>query len=426
MKVVVLGAGVVGVTTAYYLMHAGHEVTVVERQSGPSLETSFANAGEISPGYASPWPAPGIPSKALKWLFMRHAPLIIRPRLDLDMARWVLAMLRNCTPGRYARNKSRMVPLAEYSRDQLRALTDRLGLQYDQRTQGTLQLFRSQRQVDESAKDVSVLNAYGVPYELLDRDGCVRAEPGLSVSRGKIAGGLRLPNDDTGDCYKFTKTLAAWLEANGVQFRYGVSVRALHTNGDRVDSVSTSHGDLAADAIVVALSSFTTGLLRAVGVRVPVYPIKGYSITAPVIGPARAPVSTLLDETYKIAITRLGDRVRVGGMAEVAGFSHDLPPRRRDTLVFCLEDLFPEAAMTDDVELWSGLRPMTPDGPPIIGPTRYRNLYLNTGHGTLGWTMACGSGRVLADLMSGQKPEIDAAPLSIERFDRAFVGQRDA
>lgn len=426
MKVVVLGAGVVGVTTAYYLMRAGHEVTVVDRQPGPSLETSFANAGEISPGYASPWPAPGIPVKALKWFFMRHAPLIVRPHLDPGMARWVFAMLRNCTPSRYARNKGRMAPLAEYSRDQLRALTEDLGLRYDHRTQGTLQLFRSQRQMDESAKDVSVLKSYGVPYELLDRDGCVQAEPGLSGSRDKISGGLRLPNDDTGDCYKFTTALASWLETSGVNFRYGVRVTALHANGGAIERIETDHGAIAADAVVVALASYTPGLLRHLGVRVPVYPIKGYSITAPVADAARAPVSTLLDETYKIAITRLGDRVRVGGMAEIAGFSYDQPPRRRDTLVFCLEDLFPQATRTEDLELWSGLRPMTPDGPPIIGRTRYRNLYLNTGHGTLGWTMACGSGRVLADLMSGQKPEIDAAPLSIERFDRMFVEQRRA
>jgi len=420
MKVAVLGAGVVGVTSAYYLMRAGHDVTVIERQSGPSLETSFANAGEISPGYASPWPAPGIPSKALKWLFMRHAPLIIRPRLDLDMALWVLAMLRNCTAGRYARNKARMVPLAEYSRDQLRALTDELDLQYDQRTQGTLQLFRSQRQLDGTAKDIAVLQAYGVPFQLLDRDGCVRAELGLSASRDKIAGGLRLPNDDTGDCYKFTTVLASWLEANGVRFRYGVSVDGLNMKGDVVESIQTDQSVIAADAVVAALASYTPKLLRSLGVRVPVYPIKGYSITAPVAEAARAPVSTLLDETYKIAITRLGDRIRVGGMAEVAGFSHDRAERRRDTLLFCLNDLFPQAAQTQDLKLWSGLRPMTPDGPPIIGPTRYRNLYLNTGHGTLGWTMACGSGRVLADLVSGRKPEIDARPLSIARYDCSF------
>ncbi len=426
MKVVVLGAGVVGVTSAYYLMRAGHDVTVIDRQAGPSLETSFANAGEISPGYASPWPAPGIPAKALKWLFMHHAPLIVRPRLDLDMARWILAMLRNCTASRYARNKSRMVPLAEYSRNELRALRDALGLQYDQRSQGTLQLFRTQRQLDDSAKDIAVLKTYGVPFELLDRDGCIQAEPGLSFSRDKIAGGLRLPNDDTGDCYKFTRALASWLEANGVRFRYGVQIAGLRASGDAIESVQTDQGDVAADAVVAALASYTPGLLKPLGIRAPVYPIKGYSVTAPVSDDQRAPVSTILDETYKIAITRLGDRVRVGGMAEVAGFNHDRPQRRRDTLVFCLEDLFPQAARTGDLELWSGLRPMTPDGPPIIGRTRYANLYLNTGHGTLGWTMACGSGRVLADLMSGRTPEIDAAPLSIKRFDRAFAEQRSA
>lgn len=416
MKVIVLGSGVIGVTTAYYLMRAGHDVTVIDRQSGPSLETSYANAGEISPGYASPWPAPGIPAKALKWLFMHHAPLIIRPRADLDMIRWVLAMLRNCTASRYARNKARMVPLAEYSRDQLRALTDKLGLRYDQRAQGTLQLFRSQSQLDGTAKDIAVLQEYGVPFELLDRAGCVEAEPGLSESREKIAGGLRLPNDDTGDCFRFTKSLAEWLENNGVQFRYGVRVEALHRQGDVVTSIQTDAGVMTGDTFIAALASFTPKLLRPLGMRVPVYPIKGYSITAPISDASRAPVSTLLDETYKIAITRLGDRIRVGGMAEVAGYNSDRPARRRDTLTFCLNDLFPQAAHTENLELWSGLRPMTPDGPPIIGRTRLRNLYINTGHGTLGWTMACGSGRVLADLVSDIKPEINAAPLSLSRF----------
>ena len=416
MNVVVLGAGVVGVASAYYLMRAGHEVIVLDRQPGPARETSFANAGEISPGYASPWPAPGIPAKALKWLFMRHAPLIIRPRADPDMAWWVLAMLRNCTAARYARNKSRMVPLAEYSRAELRALRDELKIDFDHRAQGTLQLFRTQRQIDESGKDIAVLQQYGVPFELLDRRGCVRAEPGLASSQEKIMGGLRLPNDETGDCYKFTQALAMWLAANGVVFRYGVRIQGLHTEGDAVASVRTSQGPVAADAVVAALASYTPQLLRPLGLRIPVYPIKGYSVTAPVADAAQAPISTLLDETYKIAITRLGDRIRVGGMAEVAGFSRDRPLRRRETLTFCLNDLFPHAAATHNLDLWAGLRPMTPDGPPVIGATRIRNLFINTGHGTLGWTMACGAGRVLADLISGKAPEIDATQLSLARF----------
>ncbi|GIK50043.1 MAG: D-amino acid dehydrogenase [Alphaproteobacteria bacterium] len=416
MKIAVLGAGVIGIASAYYLARAGHEVIVLDRQDGPGLETSFANAGEVSPGYASPWPAPGIPMKALKWLFMRHAPLILRPRFDPAMASWVLAMLRNCTPARYARNKSRMVPLAELSRDELRSLRSDLGLDYDQRTLGTLQLFRTQRQMDDSAKDIAVLEHYGVAFELLDRDGCVRAEPGLAAAREKIAGGLRLPNDETGDCHKFTQALAAWLASYGVKFHYGVNINSLRTANGAVAAACTDQGEIDADVFVAALASYTPRVLRPLGLRLPVYPVKGYSITAPVADAARAPVSTLLDETYKIAVTRLGERIRVGGMAEVSGFSHDRPARRRDTLAFCLNDLFPGAAYTDDLELWSGLRPMTPDGPPIIGPTRFRNLYVNTGHGTLGWTMACGAGRVLADLISGATPAIDIAPLAPARF----------
>jgi D-amino-acid dehydrogenase len=398
-------------------MRAGHDVIVLDRQPGPGLETSFANAGEISPGYASPWPAPGIPAKALKWLFMRHAPLIIRPLADPDMVWWVLAMLRNCTAARYARNKSRMVPLAEYSRNELRTLRDELKIDFDHRAQGTLQLFRTQRQMDDSAKDIAVLQQYGVPFELLDRSGCVLAEPGLARSQEKIAGGLRLPGDETGDCYKFTRSLAAWLAANGVDFRYGVTIKALQTEGGAVASVQTDQDVVVADVVVAALASYTPQLLRPLGLRIPVYPIKGYSITTSVVDATRAPVSTLLDETYKIAITRLGDRIRVGGMAEVAGFSRARPLRRRDTLTFCLNDLFPDAALTRNLDLWSGLRPMTPDGPPVIGATRIRNLFINTGHGTLGWTMACGAGRVLADLVSGKPPQIDARPLTLARFN---------
>ncbi len=419
VKVVILGAGVIGVATAYYLMRAGHEVIVLDRQPGAACETSFANAGEISPGYASPWPAPGIPAKALKWLFMRHAPLIIRPRPDPDMVWWVLAMLRNCTADRYARNKSRMVPLAEYSRAELQALRDELKFEFDHRAQGTLQLFRSQRQLDESAKDIAVLQRYGVPFEVLDRAGCVRAEPGLARAQDKIAGGLRLPKDETGDCYKFTRALAAWLASNGVVFRYGTTIHGVQTEGDAVTSVETDQGLVIADAVVAALASYTPRLLRPLGLRIPVYPIKGYSITAPVADVTCAPVSTLLDETYKIAITRLGDRIRVGGMAEVSGFTNDRPLRRRDTLTFCLNDLFPGAAHRQNLELWSGLRPMTPDGPPVIGPTRIRNLFVNTGHGTLGWTMACGAGHVMADLISGKPPAIDTKPLSLARFSGA-------
>ncbi len=416
MKVIILGAGVIGVTSAWYLAEAGHEVTVIERQPGPGLETSFANAGEISPGYASPWAGPGIPAKAIKWLLMKHPPLILRPALDMAMVRWVLAMLRNCTAGRYALNKGRMVEIAEYSRDALDDLRGRLALDFDHRAKGTLQLFRTERQVEASAKDIEVLRQYGVSYEQLDQDGCIRAEPGLAFSRDRFRGGLRLPGDQTGDCRMFTEQLARHAAQAGVDFRYGVTASRLVAEGGRLSAVETDAGRMAGDAFVVALGSHSPALVRPHGVRLPVYPVKGYSITVPIVDASRAPESTLLDETYKIAITRLGHRIRVGGMAELSGYNNELPPGRRDTLSHCVEDLFPGAGDVSAADYWSGLRPMTPDGPPVLGRAGLPNLYLNTGHGTLGWTMACGSGRVIADLVSGKTPPVDPSGLSIARY----------
>ncbi|MCD2181910.1 D-amino acid dehydrogenase [Rhizobium sp. GN54] len=416
MKITILGAGVIGVTSAYYLARAGHEVTVLERQPGPALETSFANAGEISPGYASPWAAPGIPQKAVKWLFMKHAPLIIRPMADAATWRWMMAMLANCTSARYATNKGRMVRLAEYSRDCLIALRQETGIAYDHRTQGTLQLFRTQKQLDGIGKDVEVLRADGVPYEVLDPAGCIKAEPGLAGVKEKIVGGLRLPNDETGDCFKFTNSLQDHAEALGVTFRYGVDIRGLKHTGDRITGVVTADGFVQSDLFVVALGSYTPAILKPLGLTAPIYPVKGYSITVPIVDESRAPVSTIMDETYKIAITRLGDRIRVGGMAEIAGFSDDLPQARRATLAHSVEDLFGGAGDQSKATFWSGLRPMTPDGTPIIGATRFSNLYLNSGHGTLGWTMACGSGRVLADLISGREPGIETSDLGPGRY----------
>jgi D-amino-acid dehydrogenase len=416
MKVIVLGSGVIGVTTAHYLVEAGHEVTVIDRQPQSALETSFANAGEISPGYASPWAAPGIPLKAVRWLMMEHAPLVVRPRLDLAMVRWIAQMLRNCTAARYARNKSRMVRIAEYSRDALIVLRQQLGIEYDHRSRGTLQLFRTQKQLDSSAKDIEVLEDFGVTYELLGPDGCIRAEPGLAFSQGTIAGGLRLPHDETGDCRMFTQALAERLAARGVQFRYGTSILGLEREAGRVAGVRTAAGTIRGDAYVLALGSFSPALVRPLGIRLPVYPVKGYSVTLPIADPDRAPVSTLLDETYKIAITRLGDRIRVGGMAELSGFDRSLPARREATLLHSVSDLFPGAATQGDTSFWSGLRPMTPDGPPIVGRSPVPNLFLNTGHGTLGWTMACGSGHLLASIISDDAPPFDPAGLDIERY----------
>ncbi len=417
MKVTVLGAGVIGVTSAYYLAKAGHEVTVIDRQTGPALETSFANAGEVSFGYCSPWAAPGIPRKALKWLFMEHAPLILRPKVDYAMLAWMVRMLANCTSERYAINKSRMLRLADYSRLSLAELRTETSIAYDERMQGTLQLFRSESQLDASAKDVKALAADGIPYEVLDREGCIRVEPALRHVSDKIVGGLLTPKDETGDCFKFTNALAVACVAMGVTFDYGRTIKGVEVEAGQAKAVATDRGTMFSDAIVVALGSYSPLLLKPLGIRLPVYPVKGYSLTIPIVDAARAPESTVMDETYKIAITRLGDRIRVGGMAEISGYTNDLGPARRRTLEHSVTDLFPGGDVKA-ANYWSGLRPMTPDGTPVIGATNIRNLFLNTGHGTLGWTMSTGSARVLTDIVGGRKGDIDAADLSIARYGR--------
>lgn len=416
MKVLVLGSGVVGVTSAWYLAQAGHEVTVVDRQPGAGLETSFANAGQVSPGYSAPWAGPGVPLKCVRWLLMKYRPFVFWPLPDPYLWRWLAATLENCTAAAYDRNKGRMVRLAEYSRDVMLDLRAQTSIAYDDRQQGTLQVFRTRKQLDAIAGDLAVLNQYNVPYEVLDTQGCVRAEPGLAQSSHKIVGGLRLPGDETGDAFKFSQRLAEMAQAKGVTFRYNTDIRRLRSEGGRISGVETAQGVLTADAYVLALGSYSPALLRPLGIRLPVYPVKGYSLTAPITDESLAPVSTIMDETFKIGITRLGDRVRVGGTAELAGFNLRLRAPRRATLEHSVSDLFPGSCVPSQAEFWTGLRPMTPDGTPVIGRTGLDNLYLNTGHGTLGWTMACGSGRVLADVISGRKPDIAADDLAIARY----------
>lgn len=416
MKITILGAGVIGTTTAYYLARAGHEVTVLERQEGPALETSFANAGEVSPGYSAPWAGPGVPLKAIQWLLMHHSPLVIKPMLDPAMWRWGLQMLRNCTEARYALNKARMVRLAEYSRDCLVQLRADTGIAYDERMQGTLQLFRTQKQLDGTAKDIEILQQYGVPYQLLDRAGYLQHEPALAEVQHKFVGALRLPGDETGDCFLFTNRLAELAKGLGVQFRFGTTIRRLVGDGRGLTGVETDQGTVTADRTLLALGSYSTAMLAPLGLRIPVYPVKGFSITVPITDASKAPESTIMDETHKVAVTRLGDRIRVGGTAQLSGFDLQLDAGRRRTLEFVVTDLFPRGGDVARASFWTGLRPMTPDGTPIVGPTAVQGLWLATGHGTLGWTMAAGTGRLLADWMSGRTPEIDTEGLTIERY----------
>jgi D-amino-acid dehydrogenase len=416
MKVLVLGGGVIGVASAYYLAKAGHAVTVVDRQSGPALETSFGNAGEVSPGYSAPWAGPGVPIKAIKWMLMQHSPLVIWPMFDPAMWRWGAMMLANCTAKAYALNKSRMVPIAEYSRDCLKALRAETAIAYDDRAQGTLQLFRTQKQLDSIGGDVAILKQYGVPFEVLDRAGFTVVEPALKLTQEKFVGALRLPNDETGDCHLFSQRLAEMAAALGVQFKWNTRIESLQVGGGAITGVFTDAGLLTADKVVVALGSHSPGLLAPVGIRIPVYPVKGYSITVPITDATGAPESTVMDETHKVAVTRLGDRIRVGGTAELAGFSLNLREARRATLNHVVTDLFPRGGDVSKASFWCGLRPMTPDGTPLVGTTPVQNLLLATGHGTLGWTMAAGTGRVIADLVSGRTPDIDIAGLNMARY----------
>ncbi len=417
MKITILGSGVIGTTAAYYLALDGHEVTVVDRQPGPARETSFANAGEISPGYSAPWAGPGVPLKAIKWLLMHHSPLVIKPMLDAAMWRWGAQMLRNCTQARYRINKARMLRLAEYSRDCIKQLRADTGIRYDERTQGTLQLFRTQQQLDATAKDIEILQQSGVPYQVLDRAGYLQYEPALAQVQHKFVGALRLPGDETGDCFLFTHRLADLARARGVTFRFGVTIDRLHSDGRQITQVDTDQGPLHADRYLLALGSYSTAALAQVGLEIPLYPVKGFSITVPITDATQAPESTIMDETYKVAVTRLGDRIRVGGTAQLSGFDLRLDPGRRRTLEFVVTDLFPRGGDVARAEFWTGLRPMTPDGTPIVGPTRLSNLWLATGHGTLGWTMAAGTGRLLADWLAGRTPDIDTEGLTIARYD---------
>ena len=425
MKVVVLGGGVIGISTAWALARQGAQVTVLERQPEVALETSFANAGQISPGYSTPWAAPGIPLKALVWLCQRHAPLAIRPDGSLFQWRWMAAMLANCSARRYAVNKARMMRLSEYSRDCLRAWRADTGIAYDERSGGTLQLFRSQAQLDAAVRDVAVLQDCGVPFELLDASGVGRAEPALARASAPIAGGLRLPNDETGDCHLFTRLLAERARRLGVQIHTGCSVHALAHDGHRITGLQLDNADgqgglVQGDCYVLAAGSYSRALLQPLGLDIPLYPVKGYSLTIPVHDASLAPQSTVLDETYKIALTRLGERLRVGGMAELAGFDLRLHPRRRATLEKVTRELFPCGDLAQ-AQCWTGLRPMTPDGTPLVGATPLENLYLNTGHGTLGWTMACGSAQLLADLIAGRQPAICPEGLGMARYSSGTV-----
>lgn len=417
MRVVVLGAGVIGVTTAYYLAKAGVTVDVYDRGEDVAAETSHANAGQLSFGYSSPWAAPNIPLKAIIWLLQKHAPLALRFTSQPQQYWWMLQLLRNCTAGRYAVNKERMLRLAEYSRHCINTLRLETNIEFEGRQQGLIQLLRTDKQLRTEIKDTKVLDALNIPYEVLDPQGVCHYEPALSNSSASIKGGLYFPQDQTGDCDLFTKNLALMAKELGVTFHMNKTVWRFERQDSQIVGVWVEGELIQADCYVLALGSYSPQMVRSLGLKLPVYPFKGYSITADILDEASAPQSTVLDESYKIAITRFEQRIRVGGMAEIMGYDLSLNPQRQETLTMVANELYPNAADFNATELWAGLRPTTPDGTPIIGETDFPNLFINTGHGTLGWTMACGSGKLLSDIILNKPPEIRADDLGLMRYE---------
>jgi D-amino-acid dehydrogenase len=419
LRVLILGAGVIGVCTAWYLAREGHEVTVLDREVGAGLETSFANGGQISASYAEPWANPGAPRKILGWLGRADAPLRFRPRADWQQWRWGLQFLLECLPSRTERNTVQCLNLALFSRDALKALRAETGIRYDHLERGILQIYVDEREFERGVRAAELMRRYGCDRVVKSRAECIALEPALAESRDPIVGGIYTATDESGDAYLFTRSLAELADEAGVRFRYGVQVESIATTGDGVIGVRCLDENkrkeiVQADAYVVAMGSFSPFVLRPLGIPSLIYPAKGYSLTMDVGVDDLAPQVSITDLAWKIVLTRLGDRLRVAGTAELSGYGLALDPARCEALLRRTFEIFPRAGRRETVRYWAGLRPATPSNVPLLGGTRYRNLWLNTGHGTLGWTMACGSALSLADLIAGRRPQVDFSFLPSE------------
>lgn len=427
MKVVVLGAGVVGTVSAWYLARAGYAVTVIDRQGAAGLETSLANGGQISASHAEPWANPSAPGQVLKWLGREDAPLLFRLRADARQWAWGLRFLVECLPWRARANTREILSLALYSRAELQRLRTETGIRYDQQSRGILHFYTNPKDFDRAVRHAETLRQYGCDQEIKTPDECVAIEPALAHARSQLAGGTFAASDESGDAHKFTQALAALAEGHGVRFRYGCSVERLETEQGRVASVIVhdvhdgAEESVTADAYIVALGSYSPLVLAGIGVSMPVYPVKGYSVTIPLEEGDDAPHVSLSDEAAKLVFARLGERLRVAGTAELAGYDTELRVERCESLLRRTFELFPRAGRAERAEHWTGLRPATPSNVPLIGRTHLSNLYLNTGHGTLGWTLACGSGKALADLVSGRRPEPGFGFLGVPERRRSAV-----
>ncbi|MBL8415012.1 MAG: D-amino acid dehydrogenase [Propionivibrio sp.] len=410
MRVLIFGAGVVGVSSAWYLLKAGHEVTVIDRQLAAGLETSFANGGQISVSHAEPWSNPHAPLRALSWMGRENAPLLFRLRWDPALFDWGLRFLRECTPQRTRANIRDIVSLALYSRSRLQALRDETSIEYDHLERGILHVYTDRHEFAAAVESAKVLREFGCDRQTIDADECVAIEPALKAARPMLVGGDYTAADESGDAHCFTRNLAALCSARGVSFRYDTTVERLLTEGGRITGAllkaSGASKVQTADAYVVALGSYTPLLLRPLGIRLPVYPAKGYSATVALADSSVAPTVALTDDGHKLVFSRLGQRLRIAGTAEFNGYNTELNSVRCQALMQRTQQFFPDLRPVDDPDFWCGLRPSTPSNVPFIGRSTFSNLYLNTGHGTLGWTMACGSGSALADIISGRSPEI--------------------
>ena len=417
MKVVVLGAGIIGTTSAYFLAKQGHEVTVIDRQDSVSMETSHANAGCLSYGFTSPWASPGLPFSVLKWVLTGRSPLIINPNMSVETIKFLYRMYKNCNSRSYEINKSRMLRVANYSQKALLEIETDFDLYYEQKKQGSLQLFWDSKEIEKAHKDIAILDKFNINSKLLSAEECVKIEPGLQYVKNKLAGGIQFMDDFTGNCYLFSTEVYKKCVEMGVNFEFNTEIKSLQIVNDKIASVSTDSGEIKADCYSVSLGSYSTKILSKIGIEIPIYPVKGYSITLPVLSNEDAPQSTIMDEKNKIAITRLGDRIRVAGMAHLTDFDKNLRTKSLDSLMSGLDLLFPKSyESSKETNFWTGFRPSTPDGTPIIGPTPFNNLFLNTGHGTLGWTMSAGSGKLLANLVSGIDPEISTEGIDMSRY----------
>ena len=415
MKVVVLGAGLLGVTSAYYLQQLGHEVTVLDRQASPAAETSFANGGQISVSHAEPWANPSAPLKVLQWLSQEDAPLLFRVRADLRQWLWGLQFLRECTPARTRRNIEQIVRLGTYSRDMLKALRSETGIAYDHRTQGILHFYTTQKEFDAALKPAELMRELGCERRVITADEAVKLEPALSHICSRLAGATYTAEDESGDANLFAREVVRLCHDRGVKFLMSHTVTALRTAGDaKIEHVEATDNEgrfqrIRGDAYVLSLGSVSPLFAAPLGIRLPIYPAKGYSVTMPIKDESKANQVSLTDDEYKLVYSRLGDRLRIAGTAELNGYDRDLNRVRCEAIVRRVEDIFPGAGDSSQAQFWTGLRPATPSNVPLIGKTRLANLYLNTGHGTLGWTHACGSGKSIARIISGLAPEVNFA-----------------